>query len=85
MIAAVDMSCLMHLEGLAHRRQIKFQFKHIAPGRYFVLAKPANDDSAKFAWDAARRATLRKEAEAAGNIVELAACQRVNDFKLAIK
>jgi len=29
-IAAVDMSCLMHLEGLAHRRQMKFQFKHIA-------------------------------------------------------
>ena len=59
-----------------------FQFKHIAPGRYFVLAKPANDDSANLAWDAARRATLRKEAEAAGNVVELAVCQRVNDFKL---
>lgn len=62
-----------------------FQFKHIAPGRYFVLAKPANDEAAKLAWDAARRATLRKEAEAAGNIVELATCQRVNDFKLNLK
>lgn len=62
-----------------------FQFKHIAPGRYFVLAKSANDDSAKLAWDAARRAALRKEAEAAGNIVELAACQRTDGFKLSVK
>ena len=60
----------------------QFQFKHIAPGRYFVLAKPGKDDSGKLAWDAAARAALRKEAEAAGNIVELAACQRVSDFKL---
>ncbi len=62
-----------------------FQFKHIAPGRYFVLAKSANDDSAKLAWDAARRAALRKEAEAAGNIVEFAACQRIDGFKLSVK
>lgn len=62
-----------------------FQFKHIAPGRYFVLAKPTNDDSAKLAWDAARRAALRKEAEATGNIVELAACQRIDGFKLGVK
>jgi len=62
-----------------------FQFKHIAPGRYFVLAKPANDDSSKLAWDAARRAALRKEAEAAGNIVELAACQRIDGFKLSVR
>lgn len=59
-----------------------FQFKHIAPGRYFVLAKPGKDDSIKLAWDAAQRAALRKEAEAAGNTVELTACQRVNDFNL---
>lgn len=62
-----------------------FQFKHIAPGRYFVLAKPANDDSSKLAWDASRRAALRKEAEAAGNIVELSACQRIDGFKLSVK
>lgn len=59
-----------------------FQFKHIAPGRYFLLAKPAKDDSGKLAWDAAARAVLRKEAETAGNTIELAACQRVSDFKL---
>ncbi len=59
-----------------------FQFKHIAPGRYLLLAKPVKEDSAKLSWDAAQRAVLRKEAEAAGNTIELAACQRASDFKL---
>ncbi|MFN0112368.1 MAG: carboxypeptidase-like regulatory domain-containing protein [Blastocatellia bacterium] len=59
-----------------------FQFKHIAPGRYFVLAKPGKDNSTKLVWDSAQRAALRKEAEAAGKTIELTACQRVNDFKL---
>ena len=63
----------------------QFQFKHIAPGRYLLLAKPAKEDSGKLIWDATTRAVLRKEAEAAGNIVELAACQRVGDFKLTLK
>lgn len=63
----------------------QFLFKNIAPGRYLLLARPAKEDSGKPAWGAATRAALRKEAEAAGNIVELAACQRVNDFKLTLK
>ncbi|MBS1789093.1 MAG: carboxypeptidase regulatory-like domain-containing protein [Acidobacteria bacterium] len=62
-----------------------FQFKNITPGKYLLLAKPAKDDSNKLSWDAAQRATLRKEAEAAGNAVELAACQRHDDFKLSVK
>lgn len=62
-----------------------FQFKNIAPGKYLLLAKPAKDDSIKLSWDAAQRAALRKEAEAAGNAVELAACQRLDDFKLSVK
>ncbi len=59
-----------------------FQFKHIAPGRYLLLAKPVKEDSAKLTWDAVQRAALRKEAEAAGNLVELGVCQRLDDFKL---
>ena len=59
-----------------------FQFRHIAPGRYLLLAKPAKEDSVKLSWDAAQRAALRKEAEAIGNLVELGACQRRDDFKL---
>ncbi|MDX2044210.1 MAG: carboxypeptidase-like regulatory domain-containing protein [Acidobacteriota bacterium] len=62
-----------------------FQFKHIAPGRYFLLAKPAKEDSDKPAWDNTQRAALRKEAETAGSTIELAACQRINDFKLSAK
>lgn len=59
-----------------------FQFKHIAPGRYLLLAKPVREDSTKLSWDAAQRTALRKEAEAAGNTIELSVCQRVSDFKL---
>ncbi len=59
-----------------------FQFKNIAPGRYLLLAKPVREDSAKLSWDATQRVALRKEAEAAGNTIELAACQRISDFKL---
>jgi protocatechuate 3,4-dioxygenase beta subunit len=63
-----------------------FNFKHLSPGRYYLLAKPINDDSSRAArleaWDNARRAALRKEAEAVGAIVELQPCQRLNDYKL---
>jgi len=77
-----------------------FQFKNLAPGRYYLLVKPIKDDetgqsstksstkpSTKSpgrppAWDNAQRATLRREAEAAGNVIELQPCQRVNDYKL---
>lgn len=62
-----------------------FQFKHIAPGRYLLLAKPVKADSDKLIWDAAQRTALRKEAEAAGTVVEFTACQRTNDFKLNLK
>lgn len=61
-----------------------FNFKHLAPGRYYLLAKPINDGDASSrleAWDNVRRAALRKEAEAAGAVIELQPCQRVNDYK----
>lgn len=63
-----------------------FQFKNIAPGRYLLLTKPIKAGTANLlAWDSAQRLTLRKEAEAAGNIVELAECQRIADHKLNLK
>jgi hypothetical protein len=68
-----------------------FQFKNIAPGRYYLLAKPITDGSAGNAsarlqaWDNVERAALRKEAEAAGNVIELQNCQRVTDYKLSIQ
>ncbi|MGH9769596.1 MAG: carboxypeptidase regulatory-like domain-containing protein [Blastocatellia bacterium] len=70
-----------------------FHFKNLAPGRYYLLAKPIKDGetgglSAKLsgrlqALDNAERAALRREAEAAGNVIELQACQRVSDYKLS--
>src|SRR5262249_46888657 len=67
-----------------------FHFKNIAPGRYYLLAKPIKDDAAgkasarPQAWDNSERAALRREAEAAGNVIELQNCQRVTDYKLSI-
>jgi protocatechuate 3,4-dioxygenase beta subunit len=68
-----------------------FNFKNLAPGRYYLLAKLVKDggdgkaSSQLPARGAAERATLRREAEAAGNVVELQNCQRVTDYKLSIQ
>ncbi|MBO0857762.1 MAG: carboxypeptidase regulatory-like domain-containing protein [Chloracidobacterium sp.] len=68
-----------------------FNIKNLAPGRYYLLAKMVKDSagaktsSQHKAWDAAARAILRREAEAAGNVLELQNCQRVEDYKLRIQ
>jgi hypothetical protein len=68
-----------------------FNFKNLAPGSYYLLAKVVKDGAdAKApshfkAWDAAARATLRREAEATGKALELQNCQRVEDYKLTIQ
>jgi len=66
-----------------------FHFKNIAPGRYYLLAKPFKDSAATTArpqaWDNTERAALRREAEAAGSVIELQNCQRVTDYKLSIQ
>jgi len=65
-----------------------FEFKHVAPGKYLLLArqvaeKEADDDQARpAAWDAAERAKLRREALAAKNEIELQPCGRVKDYAL---
>jgi len=62
-----------------------FEFKHLAPGRYWLLAKsadPVNDRAV--AWDATARATLRREAEAAKNEIELKPCSRVDGYVLRV-
>jgi protocatechuate 3,4-dioxygenase beta subunit len=68
-----------------------FNFKNLAPGRYYLFAKPIKDGGGGKASprlqaeDNAWRAALRKEAEAAGNVIELQTCQRVTDYKLSIQ
>ena len=70
------------------RGDSSFEFKHVAPGKYLLLArqvaeKEASDDQARpAAWDAAERAKLRREAMAAKNEIELQPCGRVKDYAL---
>ena len=65
-----------------------FHLKHLAPGRYYLLAKPIKgnegSDVHPLAWDSVQRAALRREAETATQIVELQPCQRLNDYKLGL-
>ncbi len=64
-----------------------FNVTGIAPGKYWLLARPITEEQLTMApppiaWDAAERARLRKEAEAAKTEIELKPCQRVKDFVL---
>ncbi len=65
-----------------------FHLKHLAPGRYYLLAKPIKSsegsDVHQLAWDSVQRAALRREAETAAQIIELQPCQRLNDYKLSL-
>jgi hypothetical protein len=72
----------------AMRSDNSFEFKHLAPGKYLMLARPvAENEPADLqdrpaAWDATERAKLRREAEGAKNEIELKPCGRVNDYVL---
>ncbi|HEX6623074.1 MAG TPA: carboxypeptidase regulatory-like domain-containing protein [Pyrinomonadaceae bacterium] len=62
-----------------------FAFRNLAPGRYLLLARPADAAAPDTpprpaAWDAAARARLRRDAEAADLPVELEPCRRTTDF-----
>jgi hypothetical protein len=63
-----------------------FSFAHVAPGRYWLLARTEEETDGRPLRPAARdsetRARLRREAEAANVAVELKPCGRVNDFAL---
>jgi hypothetical protein len=68
-----------------------FAFRNLAPGRYHLLARAVADAELRratsrrpAAWDAAARAELRREAEAARNAVALTPCQRAEDFTLRL-
>jgi hypothetical protein len=66
-----------------------FAFSNLAPGRYLILARvetPVEADTPMrpSAWDAAARAKLRREAEAANAIVDLKPCQNVTDYAVKL-
>src|SRR5262249_50892976 len=62
----------------------KFEFKNIAPGKYWVLTRPAveNDQERPVAWDPIERVKLRREAAAGKNEIELQSCQRVKNLEV---
>ena len=63
-----------------------FAFNNLAPGKYWLLARPVPDDEPAdrrprpLSWDNAERARLRMEAEKKKIEVELKPCQRLKDF-----
>jgi hypothetical protein len=65
-----------------------FAFPNLAPGKYWLLARPVPDDEPvdrpprQWAWDSADRAKLRMEAEAKKLEVDLKPCQRVSDYSI---
>ncbi len=67
-----------------------FTFSNLAPGSYFVVAQSEPGETPfaptrPSAWDPTTRIKLRREAEAANNVVELKSCQRLVDYALALK
>jgi hypothetical protein len=65
-----------------------FGMSNLAPGRYWLLARPApgaessEAQTRPAAWSAEGRANLRREARASKVEIELQACQRVMDYLL---
>jgi hypothetical protein len=62
---------------------------NVAPGRYLILSRiealpEAATSMGPKAWDAAARANLRREAEAANTIVDLKPCQQMVDYELKL-
>jgi hypothetical protein len=66
----------------------RFTVSHLAPGRYYLLARPAPNAESSEApprpttWNEENRAKLLREARATKAEVELKACQRVMDYSL---
>jgi hypothetical protein len=63
-----------------------FLLANIAPGRYWLIARPAddsnNDSISPLAWDREARAKLIKEAVATDKTIELQPCQRISNHML---
>lgn len=78
---------LCYSETLVNRDG-SFSFSNLAPGKYFVVTRidPTIETQPlpprPVAWDPTARIKLRREAEAAKNVVELKPCQRLIDFTM---
>ncbi len=61
-----------------------FAFRHLAPGTYWVLARPLTEATRPVAWDSNERVNLRRAAETAKQVIQLQPCQREADHQLAL-
>ena len=67
-----------------------FELKHLAPGKYFVLAREISgktsltNEALPVAWDNVERAKLRREAQALKQEIEFRPCQQINDYLLRV-
>ena len=61
-----------------------FTMRHLAPGKYWVLARSLTDALRPAALDPAERAKLRSAAEAAHQVIALQTCQRLINYNLAL-
>src|SRR5262245_23940884 len=83
--AALANEVLRYAEVLT-RNDGSFALNNLAPGKYWLLARPVPDDEPvdrpprPLSWDSAERARLRMEAEKKKIEVELKPCQRLKDF-----
>ena len=59
-----------------------FQFKHLAPGKYWLLVLP-DASNGWSAYDATQRAKLRQTAAKQGKEISLTPCQRMADISLS--
>lgn len=68
-----------------------FAINNLAPGRYWLLARPANENVSvtnsklRLPDEGTTRATLRRDSEAAKAEIELKPCQNVTDYQLPFK
>ena len=80
---------LLYYEILA-KDDGSFTLSNLAPGKYWTIARSLGDDQSldrqgkTVASDAAERAKLRREAEAAKQEIELKTCQRMKNFALKL-
>jgi carboxypeptidase family protein len=67
-----------------------FELKHLAPGKYLLLAREIpekegiEDQYGAVAWDHVKRAKLHREAQALGQEIEIRPCQQINDYALRL-
>jgi hypothetical protein len=64
-----------------------FALANLAPGRYWIIARPVSDETPDdairpAAWDAESRAALRREAEVVNTAIDLQPCRRLADYLL---